>query len=129
MGGGWSSSRAAAFRRSLADQHEHDRHEHDRGGDPRDGDEHEGSSAHVVGERQQDGRTGGRGGRGTHCWVLMPDADPMPGVVAGWRRDHGGAWEARVAYALGDDGSAGAAGTAGVVTGWLPASCLRPYPS
>jgi len=26
-----------------------------------------------------------------HCWVRMPDADPIPGVVAGWRRaDSGG---------------------------------------
>ncbi|WP_298802438.1 hypothetical protein [uncultured Pseudokineococcus sp.] len=121
MGGGWSSSRAAAFRRSLADRH--DGHE---------GAEHEGSAEQVVDQRRGEGRQEegrARGGRGTHCWVLIPDTDPMPGVVAGWRRDHGGAWEARVAYALGDDGSAGAAGTAGVVTGWLPASCLRPYPS
>jgi len=124
VGGGWSSSRAATFRRSLADQHGegdgHDQHGHDQHGHDG-GDEHVASRGRAAGQ-PADG--GSRGGRGTHCWVLMPDADPMPGVVAGWRRDGAGAWEARVAYALGDDGTSG---TSGVVTGWLPASCLRPY--
>jgi len=55
-----------------------------------------------------------------HCWVQMPDADPIPGVVAGWRRADGGGWEARVAYILEDE-------TGGVVIGWLPASILRPH--
>jgi len=61
----------------------------------------------------------GRGGR-RHCWVVLPDVDPMAGVVAGWRSVDGGGWSARVAYVLGDK-------TGGVVTGWLPASVLRPH--
>lgn len=60
-----------------------------------------------------------RAGQRRHCWVVLLDADPMPGVVAGWRRDSGG-WAARVAYALEDE-------TGGVVIGWLPASLLRPH--
>ncbi|WP_299036402.1 hypothetical protein [uncultured Pseudokineococcus sp.] len=118
MGGGWSSSRAASFRRSLADQHD-EQGRHDERGRHGERDQQVGGDEQVAGRQQADAER--RGGRGTHCWVLMPDADPMPGVVAGWRRDGVGAWEARVAYALGDDG------TSGVVTGWLPASCLRPY--
>ncbi|MEJ5943925.1 hypothetical protein WDZ17_01270 [Pseudokineococcus basanitobsidens] len=98
MGGGWSSSRAADFRRSLAGAHDHDEPDDEPGS--------------ARGSR-----------RGSHCWVLMPDEEPMPGVVAAWRRDPSGAWEGRVAYLLGDGG------TSGVVLGWLPASCLRPYRS
>ena len=87
-------------------------------------DQHEQPSAEAGETGAADGGAPGatprRSPRGTHCWVLMPDVEPMPGVVAGWRRDEQGAWQARVAYALGDDG------TGGVVMGWLPASCLRP---
>jgi len=61
---------------------------------------------------------GGEGRR--HCWVVLDDVEAMPGVVAGWRRTDGGSWEARVSYVLGDE-------TGGVVTGWLPASVLRPH--
>lgn len=52
--------------------------------------------------------------------MVLPDVDPMPGVVAGWRRADAGGWEARVAYALEDE-------TGGVVTGWLPSNVLRPH--
>lgn len=83
-------------------------------------DEADGADGADRADRGAPGATPRRSPRGTHCWVLMPDVEPMPGVVAGWRRDEQGAWQARVAYALGDDG------TGGVVMGWLPASCLRP---
>lgn len=55
--------------------------------------------------------------RRRHCWVVLDDVDPMPGVVAAWQRTEAG-WQARVSYVLGD-------ATGGVVTGWLPAALLR----
>jgi len=55
-----------------------------------------------------------------HCWVVLPDVEPLPGVVIGWERAAGGGWQARVACVLGDE-------TGEVVTGWLPASVLRPH--
>ncbi|MEJ5915940.1 hypothetical protein [Pseudokineococcus sp. 1T1Z-3] len=57
-----------------------------------------------------------------HCWVVLDeDTDPMPGVVAAWRRTDAG-WLARVAYLVDE-----ASGT--TATAWLPASMLRPHES
>ncbi|MEJ5914326.1 hypothetical protein [Pseudokineococcus sp. 1T1Z-3] len=115
MGGGWSSSQAAAFRRSFVDGVPAAAEGEAAGGpDP---------AGVEVDVRHDDGPVAARDRRvvrSRHCWVLMPDEEPMPGVVASWRRDVSGGWEARVAYLLDD-------GTGTVVTGWLPASCLRAY--
>lgn len=78
-----------------------------------------GPAAQVPSPRETDHRPSATGSTRRHCWVQMPDADPIPGVVAGWRRTAGGSWEAREAYVLEDE-------TGGVVIGWLPASILRP---
>lgn len=117
VGGGWKSSKAAAFRRSVA-------HDHPGPGSP--GPDSPSSIAPPqpvddtpATQDTPDGYGRVRAG-GAHCWVLMPDADPLPGIVAAWRRDATGEWQARVAYALGDTE------TASVVTGWVPAPLLRP---
>lgn len=101
MGGGWTSSRAAQQRRDLIARS---------------------AAAADTDEGLVDEEPPPRpaGGRRQHCWVVMGDVDPMPGVVAAWERTEAGSWQARVSYVLGD-------ATGGVVTGWLPATLLRPY--
>lgn len=78
------------------------------------------AAAQVPSPRDPDHRLRAAGPTRRHCRVQMPDADPIPGVVASWRRADNDGWEARVAYALEDD-------IGGVVIGWLPASILRPH--
>jgi len=78
------------------------------------------AAAQVPSPRDPDHRPSTASPARRHCWVQMPDADPIPGVIAGWRRADNGGWEARVAYVLEDE-------TGGVVIGWLPASILSPH--